>query len=46
MVGFAVTWVIWCRCQRRCPIAWVKTADEIQDSVRWFGVRVQQVHGR
>ena len=28
------------------PFTWVKTADEILDSMRRFGVRVQQVHGQ
>ena len=31
---------------RGTPFRWVKTADEILDSMRRFGVRVQQVHGR
>lgn len=31
---------------RRTPFKWVKTADEILDSMRRFGLRVQQVHGR
>ena len=31
----------------RCPpFNWVKTADEILDSLRRFGLRVQQVHGQ
>jgi transposase len=29
---------------RGTPFTWVKTADEILDSMRRFGVRVQQVH--
>src|SRR5215216_3648419 len=32
--------------ERDTPFRWVKTADEILDSMRRFGVRVQQVHGR
>jgi transposase len=32
--------------QRSLPFTWVKTADEILDSMRRFGLRVQQVHGR
>lgn len=28
------------------PFKWVKTADEILDSMRRFGLRVQQVHGK
>ena len=31
---------------RGTPFKWVKTADEILDSMRRFGVRVQQVHGQ
>ena len=31
---------------RGTPFRWVKTADEILDSMRRFGVRVQQVHGQ
>jgi transposase len=32
--------------EREAPFKWVKTADEILDSMRRFGLRVQQVHGR
>jgi len=32
--------------ERDTPFRWVKTADEILDSMRRFGVRVQQVHGQ
>ena len=32
------------RPQRGTPFKWVKTADEILDSMRRFGLRVQQVH--
>ena len=32
--------------ERGKPFAWVKTADEILDKMRRFGLRVQQVHGR
>ncbi len=32
--------------QRSLPFKWVKTADEILDSMRRFGLRVQQVHGQ
>ncbi len=31
---------------RGTPFRWVKTADEILDSMRRFGVRVQQLHGQ
>jgi transposase len=31
---------------RGTPFRWVKAADEILDSMRRFGVRVQQVHGQ
>jgi transposase len=31
---------------RDTPFKWVKTADEILDSMRRFGLRVQQVHGQ
>jgi len=31
---------------RGTPFKWVKTADEILDSMRRFGLRVQQVHGQ
>jgi len=31
--------------ERGTPFKWVKTADEILDSMRRFGLRVQQVHG-
>jgi transposase len=31
---------------RRTPFTWVKTADEILDSMRRFGLRVQQMHGQ
>jgi transposase/transposase-like protein len=31
---------------RRIPFKWVKTADEILDSMRRFGLRLQQVHGQ
>ena len=31
---------------RGTPIKWVKSADDILDSMRRFGVRVQQVHGQ
>jgi transposase/transposase-like protein len=31
---------------RGTPFRWVKTADEILDSLRRFGLRVQQVHGQ
>jgi transposase len=31
--------------ERSTPFKWVKTADEILDSMRRFGLRVQQVHG-
>jgi hypothetical protein len=31
---------------RDTPFRWVKTADEILDRMRRFGVRVQQVHGQ
>jgi hypothetical protein len=31
---------------RGTPFRWVKTADEILDSMRRFGVRVQPVHGQ
>lgn len=32
--------------ERHAPFTWVKTADEILDSMRRFGLRVQQVHGQ
>ena len=32
--------------ERGKPFTWVKTADEILDKMRRFGLRVQQVHGR
>ena len=32
--------------ERGAPFKWVKTADEILDSMRRFGLRVQQVHGQ
>ena len=32
--------------ERRTPFKWVKTADEILDKMRRFGLRVQQVHGQ
>ena len=32
--------------ERRVPFKWVKTADEILDKMRRFGLRVQQVHGQ
>ena len=32
--------------ERDTPFRWVKTADEILDSMRRFGLRVQQVHGQ
>jgi transposase len=31
---------------RDAPFNWVKTADEILDSMRRFGLRIQQVHGQ
>jgi len=31
---------------RGTPFKWVKTADEILDSMRRFGLRLQQVHGQ
>jgi len=31
---------------RHAPFKWVKTADEILDSMRRFGLRLQQVHGQ
>jgi transposase len=31
---------------RGTPFKWMKTADEILDSMRRFGLRVQQVHGQ
>jgi len=31
---------------RSIPFKWVKTADEILDSMRRFGLRLQQVHGQ
>ncbi len=31
---------------RGIPFKWVKTADEILDNMRRFGLRVQQVHGQ
>jgi hypothetical protein len=32
--------------ERDTPFKWVKTADEILDNMRRFGLRVQQVHGQ
>lgn len=32
--------------ERGAPFTWVKTADEILDSMRRFGLRIQQVHGQ
>jgi transposase len=32
--------------ERGTPFRWVKTADEILDSMRRFGLRVQQLHGQ
>jgi transposase len=32
--------------QRGLPFKWVKTADEILEKMRRFGLRVQQVHGQ
>jgi transposase len=32
--------------ERGIPFKWVKTADEILDKMRRFGLRVQQVHGQ
>jgi hypothetical protein len=32
--------------ERGTPFKWVKTADEILDSMRRFDLRVQQVHGQ
>lgn len=32
--------------ERGTPFTWVKTADEILDKMRRFGLRVQQVHGQ
>jgi hypothetical protein len=32
--------------ERDRPFKWVKNADEILDSMRRFGLRVQQVHGQ
>ena len=32
--------------ERGTPFKWVKTADEILDRMRRFGLRVQQVHGQ
>jgi len=31
--------------ERRTPFKWVKTADEILDKMRRFGLRVQRVYG-
>lgn len=31
---------------RRTPFKWVKTADEILDKMKRFGLRVEQVHGQ
>ena len=31
---------------RRTPFTWVKTADEILDKMKRFGLRVEQVHGQ
>lgn len=31
---------------RRTPFQWVKTADEILDKMKRFGLRVEQVHGQ
>jgi transposase/transposase-like protein len=32
--------------ERSTPFTWIKTADEILDKMRRFGLRVQQVHGQ
>ena len=32
--------------ERRTPFTWVKTADQILDKMRRFGLRVQQVYGQ
>src|SRR5205823_3323803 len=32
--------------ERGTPFKWIKTADQILDSMRRFGLRVQQVHGQ
>jgi hypothetical protein len=32
--------------ERGIPCKWVKTADEILDKMRQFGLPVQQVHGQ
>ena len=32
--------------ERGTPFKWIKTADEILDSMRRFGLRMQQVHGQ
>jgi hypothetical protein len=32
--------------ERHTPFKWVKTADEILDNMRRFGLRVEQVHGQ
>jgi transposase/transposase-like protein len=32
--------------ERGTPFKWIKTADEILEKMRRFGLRVQQVHGR
>jgi transposase len=32
--------------ERRTPFTWVKTADEILDKMKRFGLRVEQVHGQ
>ena len=32
--------------ERRVPVKWVKTADEILYKMRRFGLRMQQVHGQ
>jgi hypothetical protein len=32
--------------ERRKPFWWTKTADEILEKMRRFGLRVQQVHGQ
>jgi hypothetical protein len=31
---------------RRTPFTWVKTADEILDNMKRFGLRVEQVHAQ
>jgi hypothetical protein len=32
--------------ERRTPFKWVKTADEILDNMKRFGLRIEQVHGQ